>query len=159
MLIDPRLTSALLALTAFLGGCAATPGASPASDAEAKRFESAPRAAIIYLYRPAASGGRGPSTVWVDGRLVGQTLPASYFRIAARPGRNLITASAGDAGRLEIDTQADAVYFVEMQVFGETESESSTVFRGVAPEVGKAAIQRCCTLLETWRPGQPRLMW
>jgi hypothetical protein len=159
MLIEPRLTSALLVLMAFLGGCAATPGASPASDAEAKRFESAPGAAFIYLYRPGAPGGRGPSTLWVDGRLVGATLPTSYFRIAVRPGRNRITASGGDAGRLEIDTRADGVYFVEMQVFGESESEASTLFRGVTPEVGKAAIQRCCTLLETWRPGQRRMPW
>lgn len=156
MLIDSRLTSALLVLLAFLGGCASTPEAPASSDAEAKRFESAVNAAIIYLYRPSAPGGRGASTIWIDGRLIGETLPTTFFRVAVRPGRNLITASGGDSGRLEMNTRADGVYFVEMQVFGESESESSTVFRGVTPEVGKAAIQRCCMLLETWRPGQSR---
>lgn len=130
--------------------------ASRASDADAKRFESAPNAAIIYFYRPAAPGGGAASTIWVDGRLIGETLPTTFFRVPVRAGRNRITASGNDTGRLEIDTQADGLYFVEMQVLGEAQSATTTIFRSVAPETGKAAIVGCCRLLEAWRPGQSR---
>ena len=152
-----KLTRGLPLLLALLAGCAATPVAPLAVDADAKRFESAPNAAIIYLYRPPAPGNAGVSTVWVDDRLVGESLPTTYFRVAVRPGRNRIAAAGGDVGRIEIDTQAEGVYFVRMQVLGTAESESSTIFMQVAPEVAKASIVNCCRLLETWRPGQQRL--
>jgi hypothetical protein len=147
---------AMLPLMVLLG-CAATPEASPDRDAAAKQFEAASRAAVIYLYRADSPGSKGVSTVWVDGRLVGQTLPATYFRVIARPGRNSIHATGPDAGRLEIETRPDNVYFVAMNVLGEDEGSATTVFRSVAPEAGQAAIQRCCSLLETWRPGQWRV--
>ena len=144
-----------LALAAvFLAACASTPLASPDRDADAKRFETAPDAAIIYLYR--IDTGDGVSTVWVDGRLIGDTLPETYFRIAVRPGRNRVTASAGDAGNIAIETRMGEVYFIAMRVQGEAHSEAQTNFQSAAPETGKAAILRCCKLLEAWRPGQSR---
>ena len=144
----------ILLLLALLGGCASTPEASRESDADAKRFEPALRAAIVYLYRADIRGGI--STIWVDKHLVGQTLAATYFRVAVRPGHNVIVASGHDQGRIEIDTKEEGVYFVEMRVFGESEGASTTTFRSVPPETGKEVIARCCTMLETWRPGQSR---
>jgi hypothetical protein len=141
---------------AGLAGCAATPLSSAESDADAKRFETAANAAIIYIYRPTGYGGHGVSTIWIDGRLVGETLPGTFFRVPVRPGRNRLTVSGADAGRLEIDTKTEGVYFVETQVSGERQSEANTTFRGVAPEIGKAAILGCCRMLEAWRPGQWR---
>ena len=143
-------------LLAFIAGCASTPEASLSSEADAKRFDSAMNAAIIYIYRPIGAG-QGVSTIWVDGRLVGESLPQTFFRVVARPGRNRITTSGNDQGRLDLETQREGVYFVEAQVAGITQSEASTLFRRVAPEVGKAAIASCCRMLETWRPGQERL--
>src|SRR5688572_19780788 len=99
-----RAVTRALLLSAVLAGCAATPEAPPDRDAAAKQFEAAARAAVIYLYRADSPGSKGVSTVWVDGRLVGQSLPATYFRVIARPGRNHIYATGPDAGRLEIET-------------------------------------------------------
>jgi hypothetical protein len=152
-----RIAFPLITAIAVLAGCAATPLASNESDADAKRFETATNAAIIYIYRPTGYGGHGVSTVWVDGKLVGETLPSTFFRIAVRPGRNRVAAGGNDMGRIEIDTKADGVYFVEAQVAGESQSESATTFRAVAAETGKSMIQGCCRMLETWRPGQWRL--
>lgn len=129
------------------------------SDAEAKRFEAGTRTAIIYIYRADAPNSGGVSTLWLDDRLVGQSLPNTFFRVNARPGRNRITASGNDVGRLEIDTREGDVYFVSMSVFGEGEGSSNTIFRSVTPEIGKQEILRCCTMLETWRPGQWRMPW
>ncbi len=151
-----RIAPAIVLLLALVGGCASTPMASRESDADAKRFETAPNAAIIYLYRPPAPGGDAASTIWVDGRLIGETLPTTYFRVPVRAGYHRINAAGSDLGRLEIDAKAEGVYFVEMQVLGESQSATTTIFRSVAPETGKAAILRCCRLLEAWRPGQSR---
>ncbi len=146
-----------LLLLALLGGCAATPEASPQSDAEAKRFESAPRTAVVYLYRADSPSVGGTGTLWADGRLVGQTLAKTYFRLILRPGRNHINAAGNDLGRIEIQTQENEVYFVAMDVLGEDEGSTSTIFRSVPSAAGKAQILHCCTLLETWRPGQWRM--
>jgi hypothetical protein len=141
---------------ALLGGCAATPEASPQDDAEAKRFDSAPGAAIVYLYRADAPSGRGSSTLWLDDRLIGESLPYTYFRTSVRPGKNLLTAFAGDAGRLAFETSGGEVYFIAIIVRGD-DGASGSVFRLVSPDVGRAQIVRCCTLLETWKPGQKRM--
>jgi hypothetical protein len=149
----------LVLLTALISGCAATPEASRESDAEAKRFESAPRVAIIYLYRADTPSNGGISTISIDGRLVGQTVQSTYFRALVRPGHNRISASGQDTGRLEIDTRENEVYFVAMQVLSDVDSPSNTntVFRRMPPDTAKAEILRCCTMLETWRPGQTRI--
>src|SRR3972149_8407615 len=110
--------STLLLSLALLAGCAATPEALIQDDAAAKRFESAPRAAIVYLYR-ADSPSSATSTLWVDDRIVGQSLPATYFRVAVRPGRNRITAFGPDQGRPEIATPRGGGCFVAMQMAGD----------------------------------------
>jgi hypothetical protein len=155
MNIQRRLQFVLLGAL-VCGGCASTPEASVVDDAAAKRFEPALNASIIYLYR-ADGPSNGVATVWVDGRLIGQSLPTTYFRAVTRPGLHSVTASGPDVGKLQIETREDGVYFVAMNVLGEYEGSSTTVFRSVAPETGKAAILKCCTLLESWRPGQWRL--
>ncbi len=146
---------ALLA-TLLCGACAATPEASPVDDATAKRFEPAHNASILYLYR-SDGPSNGVSTIWVDGRLIGQSVPFTYFRTATRPGRHTISASGHDHGRLHIETRANEVYFVSMNVLGESEGDSTTIFSQVASEPAEAAILKCCTLLESWRPGQWRV--
>jgi hypothetical protein len=157
MSLSVRIAPAFALLLAMLGSCASTPVATLETDADAKRCESAMNAAIVYLYRPRGPAGDAASTIWVNDRLVGETLPTTFFRVPVRPGRTRITASGGDAGRLEIDTQAEGVYFVEMQVQGDTQSASITSFRRVAPEVAKPAIVGCCRMLDAWRPGQSRV--
>ena len=151
-----RTVIPFIAAIALLAGCAATPLATNESDADAKRFETAANAALIYVYRPTGYGGHGVSTLWIDDRRVGETLPGTFFRVAVRPGRNRITTGGNDMGRIEIDTKADGVYFIEAQVAGETQSESKTTFRAVSPDAGKSAVQGCCRMLEAWRPGQWR---
>lgn len=147
----------LAAICVLLSGCAATPQASRQDDAAAKQFESAPGAAIVYLYRadgPVAFDSS--TTLWLDRRLVGELMPATYFRVSVRPGKNLLTAYANDSGRLEFETRSGEIYFVAVFVRGES-GASRSEFRRVAPEAGRAQIERCCTLLDTWTPGQNRI--
>ena len=145
-----------IAVAGLLAGCAATPEASPQDDAAAKRFESAPNAAIVYLYRGDSPSNRGLTTLWLDNRLIGELPPASYFRVSVRPGKNLLTAYAGDNARLELDTRSGEVYFVAISIRG-FDAASGSEFRQVTPAIGRTQIERCCTLIETWKPGQNRI--
>jgi len=140
-----------------LAACASTPEADPTRDAEAKRFEAVTRDAVIYVYRPDGGTGAAQTTLWADGRLVGVSLPRTFFRVIVLPGKTLLDTSGPDNGRIEITTRGNDVTYVEMQTFDD--QSPTTRFRIVAAEEAQAAILKCCTMLEVWRPGQPRLFW
>lgn len=141
----------------LLTACASTPEADPVREAEAKRFEAVTRDAVIYVYRPDAGTGAAETTLWADGRLVGVSLPHTFFRVIVLPGKTLLHTSGSDNGRIEIATRGNDVTYIEMQTFDD--QSPTTRFRVVSAEDAQAAIRKCCTMLEVWRPGQPRLFW
>lgn len=151
-----RMLSASV-LVLCLSACASTPEADPVRDAEAKRFEPVTRDAVIYIYRPDRGSGAAQTTLWADGRLVGVSLPETFFRFIALPGKTLLHTSGPDNGRIEVNTRGNDVTYVEMR----TDDDQSPMsrFRVVTADEARAAIRRCCTMLEVWRPGQPRLVW
>ena len=153
-----RITGRLLAAVAllFVAACTSTPQASRERDADAKRFDSQPGSATIYVYRPDFADeemSSSHSVLWIGGRLIGSTLPRSYFRVDVRPGRHLLRGDGPDLGRLTLDTTAGDVYFVSLNVHG-----GNSHFERVTPETGKQAMLRCCALLENWAPGQRPLL-
>ena len=156
MSLRHRLPVLLLALCA---ACTSTPQATRERDAEAKRFEPVTRDAVIYIYRPGIVMAGPETTLWVDNRLVGSSLPGTFFRVIVFPGRNLIDTSPPDSGRLAISTLASEVTFVEMRSEGGPNGAPVSRFRVMAPEEAKAAIAQCCSMLETWHHNQPRLFW
>ena len=148
----------LLLLLLLGAGCASTPEASREGDEEAKRFEPVTRDAVIYVYRPDRWTTSAATTLWADGRLVGESLPGTYFRVIVFPGRTLLHTSGPDTGRIEVTTRGNDVTYVEMVT--NNEDSPQTIFRLVPAEPAQAAIRACCTRLEVWRPGQPRwLLW
>src|SRR5574341_137421 len=145
-----RSYAALVVAILALAGCASTPQATPERDAEAKQFLSRPDAAIIYVYRDDfAPPGRDDTVLYVDGRLIGATLPRSFFRFDVRAGEHLLHGYGYDQGSLKLTTRSGEIYFVSLQTGGGTSD-----FRQVKPETGKRDILRCCSLLENWAPGQ-----
>jgi len=154
----PRLHDVLTCLSLaaaaaiLISGCASVPQASPGRDADAKQFNTQPSAATIYVYRPDLSGldpDRTDPVLWADGRLIGETLPQSYFRLDLPPGRHRLSGEAGDIGRIELDTSAGELYFVSLRALGGTSN-----FRLESSETAKRDILRCCVRLENWAPGQ-----
>jgi hypothetical protein len=141
----------------MLAGCASTPEADPVRDAEAKRFEAVTRDAVIYVYRPDKGTGAAETTLWADGRLVGVSLPRTFFRVIVLPGRTLLHTSGPDNGSIAVATLGNDVTYVEMRTFDDQSPTSH--FRIIPADEAQAAIRRCCTMLEVWRPGQPRLFW
>ncbi|MPZ44113.1 MAG: hypothetical protein GEV05_12035 [Betaproteobacteria bacterium] len=148
-----------LGTIALVAACASTPQATPERTAEARRFEPVTREAVIYIYRSGVALSGPETTLWVDNRLVGASLPGTFFRVIALPGRNVIDTSPPDTGRIEITTQGNDVTYVEMITEGGRNNPPNTRFRLMQPDDAKAAIAYCCWMLETWRYNQPRLLW
>jgi hypothetical protein len=139
-----------------LAGCASTPLASAERDAEAKLFVSQPAVATIYIYRPAVSPDietEVDTTLWMDSRLIGATLPRTFFLIHAAPGLHLFRGVGPDNGRLRLEVRPGEIYFVRLQVVaGQSRMEP------VDPTRGRQELSACCVLLENWRPGQRPLL-
>jgi hypothetical protein len=148
----------ILASALLCAACASTPEATPERDAEAKRFEPVTRDAVIYVYRDDSWGTGGITTLFANDQLVGSSLPGTYFRIIVLPGRTVLSTMAPDSGRIEVETRGNDVVFVEMRTTG-GDSPPRSHFRRMPPELAKTAIQERAWMLETWRPGQPRLFW
>ena len=147
-LARPLLLVTLLQFTA----CASSPQASPERDSEAKEFRTHPATAALYVYRPDVSFDE-ESVLYIGQRLIGATLPGSYFRVDVRPGKHLLHGYAHDAGRLEIEVRPGQIYFVSIRVTG-----GYSHFALEDPAAGRRGILACCALLENWSPGQRPLL-
>lgn len=140
-------------LLVLAGGCASTPQASRERDAEAKEFATHPATAALYVYRPDASPVDEDSVLYISPRLIGATLPGTYFRVDVRPGKHLLHGLAQDAGRLEIEVRPGQIYFVSLRVVG-----GNSHFALAEPAAGRQELLACCVLLEKWSPGQRPLL-
>lgn len=148
------LRLALAAFVLVLGACASVPHATPERDAEAKRFLTHPGTATLYVYRPEfASAEMDESVLYVGNRLIGATLPGTYFRVDLRPGPHLLRGYGHDLGRLQVELHSEEIAFVALGVFA-----GHSHFTRVEPERAKREIVRCCVLLENWAPGQRPLL-
>jgi hypothetical protein len=143
------------AIVLAIGACTSVPQASDARDAEAKQFHTHPGSATIYVYRPDLVHGpdETDSVLWMDSRLIGSTLPRTFFRIDARPGTRVLHGDGRDTGRLVLEMTSGELYFVSLRV-----ADGISRFERVPPETGKRDILRCCAMMENWAPGQRPLL-
>ena len=149
-----NIRTAFFAAAVFLiAGCASTPQAPRDRDAAAKEFHTHPNAGAVYVYRSEHDRLEDDTVLYMDGRIVGQTLPGAYFRVDTVPGRRVLHGSGIDAGKITIDTRPGQLYFVEVHVY-----EGQSQFRLVAEPVGRQRIAKCCVLYESWAPGQRPLL-
>jgi uncharacterized protein DUF2846 len=143
-----------LALLVALAGCASTPQATTASDAEAKRFLSHPGLAAVYVFRPDFTASAMEDTILhVDDRLIGQTLPGTFFRVDVQPGAHVVRASAAGATAIAINARTGELYFVQLDV-----SDGGSRLALVEPAKAQAIILKCCALMENWAPAQRPLL-
>ena len=134
-----------------LAGCTSTPQASAERDSEAKQFASSPAASTLYIYRPDVA--QDDTVLWIDGRLIGSTLPRTFFRVHLDPGMHLITGMASDNGRIAFTTRPGEVYFV-----AHTLTTGQSRFERVPEALGRKEVTNCCSLMENWAPGQRPLL-
>ena len=143
-----RIATGVLAAV-LLAACASTPQAPPSRDALAKEFLTHPNAATIYVYRSPFNDYESDSVLYMDGRLIGATLPGAYFRIDAVPGRHVLHGTAIDIGHLALDTRPGEIYYVSLDVHA-----GHSRFQLVPDRLAQERVRACCALLENWTPGQ-----
>jgi hypothetical protein len=151
-----RARLALAIAIVALAGCTSTPQATNERDAEAKRFIARPDTAVIYVYRfdiGSTEMASDDTVLYVDDRLIGSTLPLTYFRFEVPEGVRLLHGTGHDPGTLKLETRAGEIYFVMLLA-----ANGISDFRKVDAATGKRDIQRCCALLENWAPGQRPLL-
>jgi len=153
-----RYASSLCALL-LCAGCASTPESTPERDEWAKHFEPVTRDSVIYVYRPDMQSPMASTELYVNRRLVGSSLPGTYFRIPVLPGNSVIDVFAGDGSPITVATRGNDVVFVELRNYGTDEGTPNMRFRQVSAEAGKQAILDCCSRLELYKSDQPRLLW
>jgi hypothetical protein len=68
--------------------------APPEADMAAKSYVARPDKANIYVYRNESIGGAVPMSVTLDGRMMGQSGPQTYFLFEVDPGRHVIQSIA-----------------------------------------------------------------
>jgi len=142
----------LSGLLALLAACASTPQATHERDREAKQFGTHPASATLYVYR--LDSGAEDSALWINERLIGATLPYTYFRVHLDPGRHTLSGVGADNGRLTLDVRAGALYFVALTV-----QAGQSFYQPVPQRVGREVVAKCCHLLENWAPAQRPLLW
>ena len=133
--------------------CTSTPQASPEQDAAAKAFETHPDASTIYVYRSPFNYYDADSVLYINGRLLGSTLPGAYFRIDAVPARHVLHGNGIDIGKITLETRPGEIYFVSLEVIA-----GHSHFELVPGRIGQERVRACCALLENWAPGQRPLL-
>lgn len=91
--------------------------------------------------------------LYLDDRVVGETLPQTYFRIDVPPGRHVLHGIGHDTGRFALDARAGEVYFVAQNPIG-----GLSDFKLIGDAAARREIRQCCALLENWAPGQRPLL-
>jgi hypothetical protein len=123
----------------LLAGCVAQPP-SP-QDLQAKRFETIPDKAVVYLYRDRPDFVDNPAGLVLDGQSLGSTYPGTYYRLELAPGRHRIAGFAGDAGVVVFDTQPAKLYFVRHIVSRLLQFDQS-FFHFVSEAQGRNSVSR-----------------
>src|SRR5512134_3803604 len=110
------LRSLLIAIFVLIAGCAQLPP-SPA-EMQAKRFESVPGKAVIYIVRaePDLYGGHG--TLALDDSIMITMFEGNFFRWEVAPGPHRIAGMGQDVSRVTVNAEAGKIYFVQHKVTG-----------------------------------------
>ena len=136
-----------LVLAAVLSACtSAAPLASWPSgpaDIQAKRFETVPDRAIIYVVRVLQDLGNVPATLWLDNQVMGATYMGTYFRWEVPAGQHLIAGYGPDNGMIRLDVQPGRIYYVQQVVRGGSRANSPySTFRILNEPDGRALVSR-----------------
>lgn len=110
--------AALLALTAFVSGCASVNLADAEADAQRKTF-AAPAAdkAGIYVYRNETMGAAVKMPVVLDGQLIGETASKTYFYKEVAPGKHTVESlTEGKENKLEVETKGGTLTYIWQEV-------------------------------------------
>ena len=137
------LTAVAMALT--LAGCQQLPP-SP-QDIEAKKFESIPGKAAIYVVRDPMSTGVG-APLWLDQGAQITMFEGNYYRWVVEPGSHTFAAIGVSTASITIQAQAGKIYFVHYRVDGSVRvGLASSALALMDDQAGRAAVMRAVLVL------------
>lgn len=114
-----RVLMVALVLALTLTGCQQLP-LTP-QDIEAKKFESIPGKAAIYIVRDTVSADVG-APLWLDQGAQITTYAGTYYRWVVNPGSHTIEAIGASTASIKIQAEAGKLYFVHHMVEGSMRS-------------------------------------
>ena len=113
-------------LTAFLlAGCAQLPPTP--EDIQAKKFESVPGKAVIYIVR-APMDSREVGSILLDDDGPVATYWGTYYRWVVAPGKHRIAGYAQQSAGITLETEAGKIYFVAHTVLGSPRTGAAFTF-------------------------------
>ncbi len=139
------LSSLLLAFLA-LAGCASVPMATPEADQKAKAFASSSSSvANVYIFRDSLIGTIFKKMVRIDGQDIGETAVLTYYSVAAKPGKRVISTESefGD-NSIELNLEAGKNYYVRQYLM----MVAGVKLEVVEEEEAKKAITESCKLAQ-----------
>lgn len=125
-----------------LGGCASVPMASLDMDKDAKTFAVPVDKSRIYIYRNESMGGAIAMAVSVDGRMLGQTGPKTYFVLDVKPGKHRIQSFTENVATLDLVTAPNRAYYIWQEVKMGMWSARSALHE-VSEEEGQKGVLEC----------------
>lgn len=133
----------LLPLALLFTGCASAPMATPERDQQAKAFAPVAERGVVYLFRDENFGAAVKMSVAVDGRLIGDTVAKSYFRLELEPGPHEILSKAEADSTLKLTVEAGKVYFVWQEVKMGLWSARCLLHEIPSAEEGRKRVAEC----------------
>lgn len=103
-----------IVIAALLAGCAQLP-LTP-RDLQARKFETVPRKAVIYIVRDQPDFADAPATIWLGEQATVTTYPGTYYRWEVEPGIQRIAGFGADGGAISLRTQPGGIYFVQQRL-------------------------------------------
>ena len=131
-------------LSILVAGCAQLP-LTP-EDIQARKFESVPDQAVIYLVRDSLDSSDVDASIYLGEKLMITTYPGTYFRWVVPAGAHRIVGAGVDPGRITVDVQSGRIYFVQQQVTLGGRVVGISYFELVSEANGRAAVLRSVLL-------------
>ncbi|HCW94872.1 MAG TPA: hypothetical protein DHU88_03580 [Pseudomonas sp.] len=103
---------------AVMAGCASVPMEAPEKDQAFKAFPTPPQdQAGVYIFRDSMLGAALKKTVKIDGQVIGETAPNTYFYRTVSPGPHLLaTESEFSDNTLELNAKAGQNHYVRQSI-------------------------------------------
>ena len=143
-MIKKQVVAIFFASLFILGGCASVPMAPESEDMAKKEFNSpASDKSGIYVFRNSNFGAALKKSLYIDGKMIGETGPMTYFFREVQAGKHqLSTESEFSNNGLEIDTEGGKNYFVRQFIkFGLVVGGAN--LEQVSEEEGKKGVLEC----------------
>jgi len=131
-------------LSILLAGCVQLP-LTP-EDIQARKFESVPGKAVIYLVRDSPDFSSVGAPIWFGDKLRITTYRGTYFRWEVPVGAHKITGANADTGIITVDAQSGRIYFVQQRVAPMGRDVGSSSFEHASEANGRAAVLRAVLL-------------